>query len=384
MPIITLSAQSCAAAECRTGKKKTDYYDKDLKGFVLEVRATGGKTYYLRYVETNGRQRQIRIGPWEDVTFAAAKKRAQQLRAAVVMGEDPLAEKQKKRSTINYAELARQHIDHAKSYQKRPENSQSVIENHLIPKWGAMRLDEIKQAEVAAWLGEKRKSLAPATVEKLRVTFSRSFELARRWGLPGAEINPVRGIPRFKFDNARNRFLTAEEVERLLHYADRSANPRLGSIIRLLLYTGARKSELLQARWSNIDLDRRLWFIPDSKTGKARHVPLSGEAVKVFAALPRLSEYALANPRTLRPYTCIKRPWETVRSKARLGDLHIHDLRHSAASFMVNAGVDLFAVGRILGHADHQSTMRYSHLANDTLLAAVEAGAAKMKQGDSQ
>jgi site-specific recombinase XerD len=91
-----------------------------------------------------------------------------------------------------------------------------------------------------------------------------------------------------------------------------------------------------------------------------------------------------ANPRTGRVYTCIKHPWETARGKAGLGDLHIHDLRHSSASFMVNAGIDLFAVGRILGHADHQSTMRYAHLANDTLLAAVEAGAAKMKEGAGQ
>lgn len=379
MPRANLDAAFCAAAKCRPGKKKTDYYDSNIKGLVLECRATGGKTYYLRYSDASGRQKQLRIGPWTDITFAAAKKRAQQLRAEVVMGGDPLAEKRTKRAVVTYAVLAKQHSDHAKSYLKRPENIQSVLDVHLIPRWGRLRLDEIKQTEVAAWLGEKRKSLAPATVEKLRVTLSRSFELAKRWELPGAEINPVRGIPRFKFDNARSRFLDAKEVERLLHYADRSVNPRLGAIVRLLLLTGARKSELLQSRWLDVDLERNVWFIPDSKTGKARHVPLSTEAVEVFTALPRLSEYALANPRTKRPYTCIKHPWETVRSKARLGNLHIHDLRHSAASFMVNAGVDLFAVGRVLGHADHQSTMRYAHLADDTLKAAVEAGAAKMK-----
>lgn len=70
----------------------------------------------------------------------------------------------------------------------------------------------------------------------------------------------------------------------------------------------------------------------------------------------------------------LKHSWQTARRKARLPDLRIHDLRHSAASFMINAGIDLFAVGRVLGHSDHKSTMRYSHLANDTLLAAVEAG----------
>ena len=77
----------------------------------------------------------------------------------------------------------------------------------------------------------------------------------------------------------------------------------------------------------------------------------------------------------MKPVTDIKHSWDTARRAAVLGDLRIHDLRHSAASFMINAGIDLFAVGRVLGHADHKSTMRYSHLANDTLLAAVEAGA---------
>jgi site-specific recombinase XerD len=77
--------------------------------------------------------------------------------------------------------------------------------------------------------------------------------------------------------------------------------------------------------------------------------------------------------------TSIKHAWQTARSEARLSDLRIHDLRHSAASFMINSGVDLFAVGRVLGHANHASTMRYSHLANDTLLAAVEAGAKKQQ-----
>ena len=89
--------------------------------------------------------------------------------------------------------------------------------------------------------------------------------------------------------------------------------------------------------------------------------------------------YLVPNPETLKPFVTLKRAWRTARTQAGLGDLHIHDLRHSAASFMINAGIDLYAVGKVLGHADHKSTMRYSHLANETLLAAVEAGAAKMK-----
>lgn len=130
-----------------------------------------------------------------------------------------------------------------------------------------------------------------------------------------------------------------------------------------------------------INLERRAWLIPTSKTGKSRHVPLSQAAIDIIRQVPVYTDwpYLLPNPETKKPYTDIKHPWATARRAAGLPGLRVHDLRHSAASFMINAGIDLFAVGRVLGHADHKSTMRYSHLANDTLLAAVEAGAAKLQ-----
>ena len=146
------------------------------------------------------------------------------------------------------------------------------------------------------------------------------------------------------------------------------------------MLTGARVSELLQAEWRHVDLERRAWLIPTSKTGKPRHVPLSQAAIDIIEMLPRFDGCAFVapNPETKLPFVTLKRAWQTARKEARLGDFHLHDLRHSAASFMINAGIDLYAVGKVLGHADHKSTMRYSHLANDTLLAAVEAGAAKL------
>ena len=149
---------------------------------------------------------------------------------------------------------------------------------------------------------------------------------------------------------------------------------------QLLLLTGARKSELLHAQWQHVDLKERSWLIPMSKTGKARHVPLSQDAVEVISSLQRLPgcPYLVPNLETGQPFRDIKKAWDTVRRDACLPGVRIHDLRHAAASFMINAGVDLYAVGRVLGHADHKSTMRYSHLADGTLLAAVEAGAAGM------
>ena len=211
----------------------------------------------------------------------------------------------------------------------------------------------------------------------------RSFELGAKWGVPGCDKNPTRGVPRRPLNNARERFLSAEEAARLREAVAASSNPQLKHVVGLLLLTGARVRELLDARWENVDPERRQWLIPDSKTGRARRVPLSGAALDVIAALPRFDgcPWLVPNPDTRRPFVSIKHSWQTAREAAGLPGLRIHDLRHSAASFMVNSGVDLFAVGKVLGHASYQSTQRYSHLANDTLLRAVEAGAAGLGEG---
>ena len=381
MPKVKLDATFCLTATCPAGKRKVDYWDTVTSGFVLEVRESGGRTYYLRYFDQAGRQRQHKIGGWADISFDKARTAAKRLRSEVVLGGDPSAKKELKRSVPTYATLAAQHLAHAKTYQRSYDSTEMIVRVHILPRWGKHRLDEVKTQDVAKWLAEKREEgLKPATVEKLRTVFHRTFELAQRWGLPGAEKNPVRAVPRPKFDNRRERFLTAEEAGRLLAAAERSPNPQLKAIVHLLLLTGARVSELLHAEWNHFDLERRLWLIPMSKTGKSRYVPLAQTAIDVIVQIPSLegSPYLLPNPETGKPYVTLKRAWQTTRKEAKLRDLRIHDLRHSAASFMINAGIDLFAVGRVLGHADHKSTMRYSHLANDTLLAAVEAGAAKM------
>ncbi len=210
--------------------------------------------------------------------------------------------------------------------------------------------------------------------------FSRSFELGARWGIAGCERNPVRAVQSKPVNNARQRYVTAEEASRLIEAAKSSRNPHLASIISLLLLTGTRVSELLSARWANVNETARTLFIPTSKTGRSRYVPLAQAAVDVVAGLPHPNEAVFLFPSPQDPakhLTSIKHGWQTARDAAGLAELRIHDLRHSAASFMVNSGVDLFAVGKVLGHANVASTARYAHLQNSTLLAAVEAGAAK-------
>jgi integrase len=379
MPKARLDHAFVTTAGCDPGKKKTDYYDEAIKGFILEVRESGGKTYAYRYNDLAGRQCQYRIGKVEDLTPAAARKQAEKLRSRVATGDYPGAAKALARSIPLYGELAAMHLAEAKLTQRSYSTTEMYVRRHIIEKWGKVRLTDIEPRGVSQWLGELlAKGLAPATVEKIRVIFGRSFELGARWGIPGAEKNPTRGVSRKPLNNARERFLSADEAARLREAVAQSQNPQLQHIVGLLLLTGARVRELLDARWEHMDVERRSWLIPVSKT-KPRYVPLSAAALAIIEALPRFKDcpWLVPNPETKKPFISITHSWQRARRVAKLPGLRIHDLRHSAASFMVNSGVDLFAVGKVLGHASYQSTQRYAHLANDTLLAAVEAGAAK-------
>lgn len=373
-----LSAAFMATVRPEPGARKTTYYDTVTIGLIAEVRA-GSATYSLRYTDSYGRQRQHKIGAVGDISFDKARKEAIRLKSQIVLGGDPMAAKAEKKTILTYAELAKLHIEHARTYARSIKNIEGYVDNHLLPKWGKMRINEISQRDVALWLAEKDAAgFKPATVEKLRIIFGRAFELAIRWDLPGAGKNPTRGIKRAPINNARQRYLTAEEAARLGKAMAESSNPQLKNICGLLLLTAARKSELLNAKWEHVDVERGLWFIPRTKNGHSRHVPLPTAALAIIAKLPRFNgcEWLLPNPSTRKPFVSIKRAWATATKAAGLEGFRPHDSRHAAISAMVSSGVPIQTAGTIAGHRNIQSTQRYSHLSSKHLLDAVEAGAA--------
>lgn len=268
MPRVKLDHTVAMTAQCEGGKKKTDYYDTTVTGLVLECRSSGGKTYYLRYEDAGGRQKQHKIGRYEDISFAQAKKAAQKLRSEVVMGGDPAAKKAEAKAVPRYSELAAMHMADAELHQRSYSTTEAYVRNHIVPKWGRYRLTDIDSRSIAQWLAAKRdEGLAPATVLKIKMIFSRSFELGARWGIAGCDKNPVRAVQSKPVNNARQRYVTADEAARLIAAAEGSRNKQLAAIINLLLLTGMRVSELLSARWANVDLGRRTLFVPTSKTG---------------------------------------------------------------------------------------------------------------------
>ncbi len=381
MPKASLDAQFVRSATCPPGKAKETYYDDAITGFVIEVRSSGGITYYLRYRNAHHRLRQIKIGDAKSISFDKARTAAERLRSRVVLGEDPCEEKQVRRTIPTVAELYRDvYLPHMQKTRRNMESDLSFWKNHLMPRFGSRHLDEIKPADVLdAQTSLNEAGYAPGTANKFVVQLRYMYNVAKRAKVPGAEVNPAAEIKQYRVEG-RERFLSAEEIERLRVAVARSENTQLKHIIALLLMLGCRKRELLDAKWDQFDMERRTWRIPLSKSGKARHVPLSVAAVAFLEQLPRWTgcPYVVPNPRTKLPFTGITESWKTALRRANIKECRLHDLRHTFASNLINAGHSLFVVSKALGHANVQQTSRYSHLSNDTLLAAADAAASAM------
>jgi integrase len=221
------------------------------------------------------------------------------------------------------------------------------------------------------------KGYAAVTCNNAAIMLRYIFNLAKKWEVKGAENNPAAGIALFEVNNQRERFLTRKEVQSLKQAINESENTQLQHIVVLLLFTGCRKRELLDAKWEHIDIDKRIWRIPTSKSGKLRHVPLSDTVVDILEKVPRFEScpYVLPNPQTQKPFNTIYYSWNTARNRAGMPDLRMHDLRHSFASFLINSGRSLYEVQNILGHSQLSTTQRYAHLSQKTLVAAANAAA---------
>ncbi|WP_010314034.1 site-specific integrase [Synechococcus sp. CB0205] len=190
-------------------------------------------------------------------------------------------------------------------------------------------------------------------------------------------VNPTKDIALHRLNNQCQRFLSQEEAVRLFEAVRQSNNPVLSSIEAMLLLTGARKREEIDARWSCIDWERRIWRIAISKSGKSRYVQLSDGALLLL----RLRRFEVGdqcpsifpNPKSCAPYKCINNSWDTARRRAGMPELRLHDLRHSFASFWISSGRSLYEVQKNLGHSSAKMTEPYAHLAHDTLLPASNA-----------
>jgi len=376
MPITKLTPSFVRSVSCSPEVGKVDFFDAIVKGFMLEVRASGGKTYYQRYTDERGRERQYKIGPADVLTLRQAKRKANQIKAQAILGGDPQRERQERRSIPTLSVFVEQrYLPFVKTYKRSWQTDEIVLRVHVLPRLGHLFLDEITTDRIVEIVASMRgDEYAPGTVGRVIVILRYLFNLARKWNVPSASENPAASIP-VPPDVQRNRFLDKLEIKKLVEVLVSDENQVAAKAILLLLLTGARRNEITHARWEHLDLERSSLLVPLSKSGKSRYVILNADAVAVLRSIPRLpgNPYVFPSPVTGRPSASLYFPWQRIRTRAGLPDVRLHDLRHSFASALVNAGWKLYTVQRLLGHANAKATQRYAHLSRETLAEAAEA-----------
>jgi integrase len=192
-------------------------------------------------------------------------------------------------------------------------------------------------------------------------------------------VNPCRRIKLFE-ETIRTEHLSQGQKKRLNDALLQEPDWRWRAYFPLLLLTGLRKSELLNLTWDRVDFDKRTLTVVKRKNKKPLEQPLLGGAVQLLAGLPsrEAGGYVFPGNRPGQPVINAYDAWQRIRARAGLPELRIHSLRHSFASFLLNAGATLFTVGAALGHRSLSSTQRYAHIEHQTVRAAMEFGADAM------
>jgi integrase len=348
-------------------------WDSEVPGFSLRVRATGSKVYVVEYRNRSQRKRRVTIGKHGRLTVEQARNLARQTLAAVARGEDPAEERLDYRSAPTLDEFAVRYMEEHAALKKKPMSikaDEALLRIYVLPALGRRKVAEIASKHVADLHSSMRNT--PFRANRMLALLSKMFNLAERWGLRPTGQNPCRGLDRFP-ERRRERFLSSAEIARLgaVLQESEAQEPFVVLAIRLLLLTGARRDEILKLRWSEVDFERSALRLPDSKTG-AKSIPLGPAVLTLLAAAPQIegNPYVIPGRRPGGRFVGIHRPWARIREKAELGDIRIHDLRHSFASIGAAAGLGLPVLGSILGHSHPATTARYAHLADDPRRAA--------------
>jgi integrase len=370
--MIKISKRNVEALEVQD--RDVDHFDEDLKGFGVRVRPSGRKTYFVM-MRHKCVMRRFTIGSHGAVTAEAARLKAKQIISDLAIDKNPTAEQDAVRNSVTVRSLGERFIDEYVPCHLKPSTAgeyKRCVEIFINPEIGTMKLVSVERTDIAKIHHQLRH--IPYQANRVLGVLSIMFNLAESWNLRPAFTNPCRGVRKYK-EKKRERFLSREELGRLGEALriEEEFTPSAVACIRLLLLSGCRLGEIQTLKWSYLDLDTCLAFLPDSKTGR-KTLYLGSVAVKLLRTIPRRRDnpYVVTGDVEGQHLTDMQKPWRRIRKLAELPDVRIHDLRHTFASSGVALGQGLPIIGKLLGHSQPQTTARYAHLAASPALEVAD------------
>ena len=350
----------------KPGKSVREFRDTELRGFGVRIMPSGGKRFFV-HAQFNGKRTWTKIGDAGAMPLADARKVARSHLAASRTGDPSrIAETAAETPFEDVADAAfRRQFRHWKPGTLAVNRSH--LKNHILPRFRGQPIGTITSTDVQQWFASLRE--VPAAADRAAPVLSVIMMEAEALGFRPEGSNPCGNIRRYR-RRGRERFLSREETRRLGTVLKRHDGHLLAAAVKLLLLTGCRKSEIMTLQWQDFR-DGHL-FLRDGKTGP-RTVWLSSPARAVLNGLPRTSVWVFPGRAGAAPAQGLNGFWLKLRSDANLRDVRLHDLRHSYASLALSAGETVLTIGRLLGHNKPDTTLKYIHLADQTLRDAVEA-----------
>jgi len=351
--------------------------DDQLTGLALRITAKGVKSFIFEG-RIRRRMRRITVGQYPAMTVLRAREEVLKIKAAIADGKDPADQRLEERAEIRFKGFADLYIErHAKQQKRSWKQDLRMIESYLS-KWQSRKLSDIRPEDVAQLHDRLGSQNGPYTANRTLALLRSMFNLAHRWGHFKGE-NPAQGIKLFP-ERKRERFLSPDELKLVLEGLSGEPNKYWQAYFLLCLLLGPRRSELLSARWADVDLKQRQWSIPTTKAGRSHLLPLPEPAVAILERLrnDKTSEFLFPGHGATGHLVEPKKAWQRIRGQAGVPDVTIHDLRRTLGSWLAARGESLNLVGKVLNHSSVSTTQIYARLSLEPVRRALEANAAQM------
>lgn len=372
--------KSIAAIAAPTTRAVSEYSDSIAIGLHLLAYQTGRKVFHMRYT-FDSKKCSIKIGEYPATSLAEAREVAYQIRGLLDKGTDPKTYLAAPTSAPTFSEFfENEYLPYAKKHKKSYISDESKYRIRLKSTFGDSLIDEIRHSDINRFLLALNNERSNGTCNRYLMLMRSVFNHARDHGV--VTDHPCEKIKQLKEPPGRDHCMTELELSRFREALKEDPNVVAASALELGLETGLRRNEILTATWKNYDSARKTLFLPVTKNGTGRYVPLSDEANDVIQRMARRrqSEFIFYGKDPTKPLNnptkCLKR---ILKAAAINPDFCMHSLRHNWASQAVRGGIPLYDIKELLGHANIVSTQRYTHQSQEKLQERANAISKLMK-----